>query len=93
MHFRHLSNPVLSTTCFFIPSPWQGLTKKFDVVKYVIYIRKEEAAKAAVARASREKMQKFMAVIAQKKEEQLLAKPVEELEAELQAIIASMPTE
>jgi hypothetical protein len=59
---------------------------RFDIVKHVIGAKIEENQKAAKAREDAEKKQKIMALIADKKDEVLKGKPLEELEAMLTAL-------
>jgi hypothetical protein len=59
---------------------------RFDIVKHVIGAKLEENQKAAKAREDAEKKQKIMALIADKKDEVLKGKPLEELEAMLTAL-------
>ena len=54
-----------------------------DVVKHIIAIKLEEAAAAKTLKEKKEKQQKILELISQKKDEALGAKTVEELEKEL----------
>lgn len=59
----------------------EELQLRFDVVKHVITVRLAEMEKAQQARATSEKKQKLLELIAQKKDSALSEKSVEELEA------------
>jgi len=59
---------------------------KLDIVKEIAGVRLAENAKANEARARREKTQKIMALIDQKKDEALSNASVEELEAMLNSL-------
>ena len=58
-----------------------ALTMKFDLVKRVIEIKKEEAAVALQARDRRARNARIMELMEQKKDEQLAGKSLEELQA------------
>lgn len=59
------------------------LKTKFDIVKFVIDVKLEEAEKAKKVRANKEKNQRIMELIAQRADAELAAKPTEELMAML----------
>lgn len=63
---------------------------KFNVVKEIIDIRLTENEAAAKARINREKLQNIMALISAKENEQLSAKSIDELRAEMNNISASL---
>lgn len=52
---------------------------KFDVVKHIIDIRLAESDQASAAKANKEKKQQILAIIAQKQNEALGAKSIDEL--------------
>ena len=54
---------------------------KFDIVKHIIDVRLTEAEAAALVRSNAEKKQKIMALIADKQDEELKGKSLEELNA------------
>ena len=53
---------------------------QFEVVKHIIDVRLAEAEKAEEAKSNKAKKQMIMSIIAQKKNEQLMGAPLEELE-------------
>ena len=59
---------------------------RFDIVKYIIDSRIEDNKKEAKKREDAEKRQKIMALIADRKDQDLKGKPLEELEAMLASI-------
>jgi len=64
----------------------ETVQKKFDIVKHVIAIRLAENEAAATLRANREKKQNLLALIAQKENEQLAGKSLEDLRAMVDAM-------
>lgn len=62
-----------------------ALNMKFDLVKRVIEIKKDEAAVALQARDRRARNARIMELMEQKKDEQLAGKSLEELQALLDA--------
>ena len=59
---------------------------RFDIVKHVINAKLEENKAEAKKRDDAEKKQKILALIADKKDDELKGKPLEELEAMLTAL-------
>ena len=59
----------------------ETLELAFDIVKHVIKVRLEENAAENLARINREKKQRILELIAQKKDEKLSGASLEELEA------------
>lgn len=57
------------------------LQLSFDIVKHIIDVKLAEKEAALAASANREKKQRILAIIADKKDEQLKGAPLEELEA------------
>jgi len=62
------------------------LAVKIDIVKYIFAVKTAEAEQAKRAKANKEKKQKLMALIADKQDEELAGKSVEELQAMLSAM-------
>lgn len=62
------------------------LQLKFDVVKHVIDVRVAERTKALDAAKRREEKQKILAIMAEKKDEALKGKSLEELQALVEAL-------
>lgn len=56
---------------------------RLKIVDYILEVRSKEAEEAANAALAKEKEQKILTLIAQKKDEELAGKSVEELEAML----------
>lgn len=59
---------------------------KFDLVKHVIDVKLAENAAAAAASANREKKQQLLAILAQKENEALAGKSIDELRAAIAAL-------
>ena len=59
----------------------ETLQLKFDIVKHVIVVRMAENEAAATVRANRERKQSLLALIAQKENEQLAGKSLDDLKA------------
>lgn len=64
----------------------EKLTLKFEIVKHVIAVKKAEAEAKAQEKAKADQKQQILGIIAQKKNEQLSAASIEELEAKLAAL-------
>ena len=64
----------------------EGLQLAFDLVKHVIEVRVAENEAADQAAAKKEQKQKLLALIVEKKDEDLKGKTVEELEAMVGAL-------
>ena len=62
------------------------LKLKLDIIKYIIEVRCQENELAKRVRENKEKKEKILAIIAQKKDEQLMGESVESLEAMLNSI-------
>lgn len=62
----------------------------FELVKYIIEVKIAERDAANAAATKAEKKQQIMALIAQKKQEALAGQSVEELEAQLAALVESV---
>lgn len=56
---------------------------RFDIVKHIYLIKKEEATKAKDAKALKERKEYLMSLIAEKQDEVTKGKSLEELQAEL----------
>lgn len=62
------------------------LDTKIEIVKYIVGIKLEETAKMKQARERREQKQKIMAIMADKQEQELHGKSVDELQAMLDSL-------
>lgn len=68
--------------------PAQSLDqKRFDVVRYVIAVKKAENAKALKAKENREQRERIRAFIAEKQDADLRGKPLDDLKA----MLANLP--
>lgn len=75
---------IAETVSFVTPAETNGnseLLLKFEVVKYVIRVRVAERDQAKEAAERKEKKQRLLALIAQKQDEELAGKSVDELRA------------
>lgn len=59
------------------------LDTKIAIIKYIVGVKLSESSQREVAAAKREKKQKIMSVLANKRDEELKGKSIEELEAML----------
>lgn len=62
------------------------LQTKFDIVLHVINVRKAEAAAAKAASDNKEKKQKILALIAQKQDQELMGKSLDDLRQMAEAL-------
>lgn len=63
-----------------VPAGNTTLQAKFDLVKYVIEVKREENAKAADARAKAETKQRILSLISQKQDQKLAESSIEDLQ-------------
>jgi len=68
-------------------SKFELIKLKFDIVKHIIDVKLAEREKHANARALRDRQQKLLHLIANKQDEALSAKSVEELQKMLEELI------